>query len=59
MRADRGAPDEGIHVANRPERGRVVLGIAVTPQTLVFVLAALALTAAVGMAVLSWLQRSA
>ena len=46
-------------MVSRRERGRVVLGIAVTPQTLVFVLAALALMGFVGMAVLSWLERSA
>ena len=45
-------------MANRLERGRVVLGVALTRQILSFVLAALALMAGVGIAVLTWLQRS-
>lgn len=53
-----GALNEGTHVANRLERGRVVLGVALTRQILSFVLAALALMACVGIAVLTWLQRS-
>jgi len=46
-------------VASRPERARVVLGVTVTAQIAAFLVAATAFTAVVGMAVLSWLERSA
>ena len=57
--AVRGVPDGGTHVASRPERARVVLGVTVTTQTVAFLVATTAFTAVVGMAVLSWLERSA
>ena len=59
LRAARGVPDGGTHVASRPERARVVLGVTVTTQIVAFLVAATAFTAVVGMAVLSWLERSA
>ena len=46
-------------MASRPERARVVLGVTVTTQTVAFLVATTAFTAVVGMAVLSWLERSA
>lgn len=58
VRATRGAHDERTPVASRPGRIRAVLGIAVTAQSVALVAAALVLTSFVGLAVLSWLERS-
>lgn len=59
LRAVCGVPDGGTHVGSRPQRPRLVLGVAVTTQSVAFLLAVCSFTAIVGMAVLSWLERSA
>jgi hypothetical protein len=45
-------------VTSRSARPRVVLGVPFTVQAVALVLAALALTAGVGFAVLTWLERT-
>ena len=48
-----------ISVASSPDRQRVLLGVHVTTQVVALVLLALGLTTLVGLAVLSWLERTA
>ena len=46
-------------MASKSDRQRLLLGCHLTVQTVVFVVVALALAAAVGLAVLSWLESTA
>lgn len=53
------ARGEDAPVTTQHHRGRNVLGIAVTAQSVALVVAALLLTCLVSLAVLAWLERSA
>lgn len=61
MRTTSGARVRGglTQVSSRSDRQRVLLGVHVTAQAVLIVIAALVLTSFVGLAVLSWLERTA